>query len=460
MLIKELTIKNLYGYMNKKVVFKNNISILVGINGSGKTTVLNAINWLLKPSFVDLCLVRFDEISLKLTLNETDYLIKAVQTEHEVKIHCNNLTKKTKLTPIQATLQIHPDKLKKDENVIASLASSYKTLFPEPHEQKTWNFLFNIIPNPIIIGLDRQLYIEDDKELRIQRRSGSVLDQRPKKQIAPLNKVKTVLNNEYNTYRNQVLKQNSLLNEKIMLSSFDQIFTKSKINELVTAQRPAASSIDSLRGKVIKFLEENKKINNNPELKDKITSNSLKKINTYFNNLKTIIKETESASNQRGLLYITNINQFIKINNLILEFTKFENEIKVLYNPLKEFLDVINSFFIDSAKQLYFNKVNSEIEFALLDKKGSEIGNERAVDNLSSGEKQILILLTYLRYNSQNLIIIDEPELSLHPKWQGEFLNAVNKLMNKDAQLIIATHSPEIVGKKSELCTVLLPYNA
>ena len=71
------------------------------------------------------------------------------------------------------------------------------------------------------------------------------------------------------------------------------------------------------------------------------------------------------------------------------------------------------------------------------------------------------MLFTYLSFNTQggNLFIIDEPELSLHPKWQEDFLPNVEKLMPKNAQLLIATHSPIIVGKKKEYCTVLLPYN-
>ena len=85
---------------------------------------------------------------------------------------------------------------------------------------------------------------------------------------------------------------------------------------------------------------------------------------------------------------------------------------------------------------------------------------ERGIENLSSGEKQLLILLTYIRYNSKlQLFIIDEPELSLHPKWQEEFLDAIEVLMPKESQLILATHSPEIVGDNEKYCKILLPYN-
>ena len=68
-------------------------------------------------------------------------------------------------------------------------------------------------------------------------------------------------------------------------------------------------------------------------------------------------------------------------------------------------------------------------------------------DELSSGEKQILILLSeaLLQKNDKSLFIADEPELSLHISWQREIINAIHSL-NPNAQLIFATHSPEVVS--------------
>ncbi|MBK9938681.1 MAG: ATP-binding protein [Chitinophagaceae bacterium] len=77
------------------------------------------------------------------------------------------------------------------------------------------------------------------------------------------------------------------------------------------------------------------------------------------------------------------------------------------------------------------------------------------------GEKQILITFNLFKISRQKWynFIIDEPELSLHPKWQEDFLAAVEALTPKNTQLIIATHSPIIVGNNADYCKVLLPYN-
>ena len=156
-----------------------------------------------------------------------------------------------------------------------------------------------------------------------------------------------------------------------------------------------------------------------------------------------------------------NISQFMKINVLLDEFGLFENCSKIFYSKIDEYLSTLNNFFKDSAKEIIFQKDIGELKFNILDRNSLVIEKNRDVETLSSGEKQILTLFTYLSFNTSNgnLFIIDEPELSLHPKWQEEFLPNVEKLMPSNSQLLIATHSPVIVGKRKEYCTVLFPYN-
>ncbi|WP_158560019.1 ATP-binding protein [Micromonospora sp. LHW51205] len=64
---------------------------------------------------------------------------------------------------------------------------------------------------------------------------------------------------------------------------------------------------------------------------------------------------------------------------------------------------------------------------------------------LSSGEKQLLRVLVEATMAGPNPIIIDEPELSMHIDWQRKLLAAMRTL-NPDAQIIVATHSPEIMA--------------
>lgn len=74
--------------------------------------------------------------------------------------------------------------------------------------------------------------------------------------------------------------------------------------------------------------------------------------------------------------------------------------------------------------------------------------------DLSSGEQHELVLLYELLFKVKphSLILIDEPELSLHVAWQMDFLSdlqEVTKLSVMD--ILIATHSPQIINDRWDL---------
>ena len=74
-------------------------------------------------------------------------------------------------------------------------------------------------------------------------------------------------------------------------------------------------------------------------------------------------------------------------------------------------------------------------------------GDEFDINELSSGEKQLFLrTLAIKMLNPENsIILIDEPELSLHPKWQQKIVDVYRKI-GENNQIIIATHSPHILG--------------
>jgi predicted ATP-binding protein involved in virulence len=78
--IRRLRIKGLYGYLDKDIRFNADINLLVGINGSGKTSVLNIISWLLQPGIPQLCITEFKEIILELVQNRKLYRLRCTQS--------------------------------------------------------------------------------------------------------------------------------------------------------------------------------------------------------------------------------------------------------------------------------------------------------------------------------------------------------------------------------------------
>lgn len=85
-------------------------------------------------------------------------------------------------------------------------------------------------------------------------------------------------------------------------------------------------------------------------------------------------------------------------------------------------------------------------------------GEDIQIESLSSGEKQIVFrgafLLKNLESTKGRIVLIDEPEISLHPNWQIKILDFYKNLFIDDynrqtSQLIVATHSPFVIHNKN-----------
>ena len=85
-------------------------------------------------------------------------------------------------------------------------------------------------------------------------------------------------------------------------------------------------------------------------------------------------------------------------------------------------------------------------------------GDSLPLDSLSSGEQHELILHYDLLFKvpPNTVVLLDEPELSLHIEWQSRFLSdlmAIVQLSGFDA--LVATHSPHIIGVRDDLMVEL-----
>ncbi len=127
-----------------------------------------------------------------------------------------------------------------------------------------------------------------------------------------------------------------------------------------------------------------------------------------------------------------------------------ENECKVLPKEmyrvrLRRFTNAFNSMFGDNLKYKRIDKNTNPI----FEKAGREV----SITNLSSGEKQIVFRGVNLLRNKNSLsgmpVLIDEPELSMHPKWEEKIFNYYNNLFVANdiqtSQLFMATHSEHIL---------------
>ncbi|MDO5852471.1 MAG: AAA family ATPase [Thermoplasmata archaeon] len=116
--------------------------------------------------------------------------------------------------------------------------------------------------------------------------------------------------------------------------------------------------------------------------------------------------------------------------------------------------DVVNEIFI-----------NKTITVSDTGKIGVSMNNGTAlqVQKLSSGEKQILVLFYALLFHAPqgSVVILDEPEISLHVSWQqklGDYFRDICRV--RGIQMIVATHSPQIIHDKWDSARELRPSDA
>lgn len=106
-------------------------------------------------------------------------------------------------------------------------------------------------------------------------------------------------------------------------------------------------------------------------------------------------------------------------------------------HPKKRFQDILDDLFTETGKKII--RSENEIKF-------SSLGEVLAPYQLSSGEKQILvILLTVLVEDNEHYVLfMDEPEVSLHIEWQKRLIDLILEL-NPNVQIILTTHSPAVI---------------
>ena len=137
-----------------------------------------------------------------------------------------------------------------------------------------------------------------------------------------------------------------------------------------------------------------------------------------------------------------NIPSFIatKINKEI-----FKNRNKTIGEVIDRICDDINGIFDYMDMDVKLIGLSEDENTVPIFK--NSLGNEFDINGLSSGEKQLFLRALSLKFLEVNnsVILIDEPEISLHPKWQKKIIKVYENI-GENNQIIMATHSPHIIS--------------
>lgn len=182
---------------------------------------------------------------------------------------------------------------------------------------------------------------------------------------------------------------------------------------------------------------------------DKITGTTTKQLDIEnkdvdtednFTSIKQLLVDIEGEDNAK---YKENSEEREELGEDAIHWSKFKPSSKMY-----RFSNAFDNFFENKIK--YSKIENDSAEKIILFKK---YGRDISIDNLSTGEKQIVFRGAFLLRNLQKMkggtIFIDEPELSMHPKWERKILQYYKDLFTEDgelkSQLFIATHSEYVL---------------
>ncbi|REE24736.1 putative ATP-binding protein involved in virulence [Winogradskyella pacifica] len=167
---------------------------------------------------------------------------------------------------------------------------------------------------------------------------------------------------------------------------------------------------------------------------DQTQNSSYKSNSNLATDITQLLIDIQSLDSQEFAQWAKqNIGSTIDESKIDIRIKRFTKAFEAIF-PSKKFLGVENR---NNLKEVLFKEDDKIM----------------SINQLSSGEKQIVFrggfLLKDKVANIGSIVLIDEPEISLHPKWQIEILDFYKTLINSDtdnnSQIFISTHSPFII---------------
>lgn len=462
MKINSFKAEGVHGYLNFDISFFPDLTFLIGINGSGKTSALKLILGLTSPSFNYLNRIEYKYCELICSNNDQERNIKIIAKQNKAEqyftltLFLDNLEYKSE--NIKRFIRNNEDSYDWEE--LSALEQRHKEMF----DALSVTAKIRELATPKFLGLDRRIYEGRIIDQR-QRMTRSALTPKYRRRIlegyseltnidASLDEVQILVFD----YIRKIAQQQSQISDDFKQKIFSQSF--SFIEEYSVGAIPETAAIENRKKEVLEGL-------NNLGMKYLDWS-----VNVFFNKISEITKKNEEIPNEEkeskgkkslssryiDILIKWNYNgaQLKRIDEIIVYSQEYQRKIAELRAPLKRMEDIITNFLKESRKTLHI-AADGEIQI----NQNHKVTN---VYELSSGEKQIIIMIAHLIFEEDQkpsgIFIIDEPELSLHIAWQEIFVSSIIEASPK-TQFVLATHSPSIIAKvdKEKYCQDLNKLN-
>ena len=428
------------GHLDINLDFHNDCSFLTGINGSGKTTVLNLISSLITPNWELLSWYKFEQLKLKIQNSGNNFTLVATKSEEEIKIFCSNL--KNSILTLK-TFNGYINKHFIHQTEVSNKRQEFFQHFEMVNKNNEVLKQIYSLPTPIFLTKDQILETNRKKRIESQPQNSSIdeFDFNQEQQS------KSAL--EINLAEIEKFITNSIMQSYFKKSKLDSEFNNTLVNELLKI-----SPIELGKFQLEKSNLSTKKLNrikneiNNLTNLVAIPSELSKRLMSFVEYLENKLNLIEKSHGQEE--DVTKLE--LSLNQLYIDkitaLSEFANEYAVnkniIFQEIDKFLDLVNRFFSENGKILKYNE-KGQLFYTIED----DDNTENMLNTLSLGEVWLVIMLANNIFKPKFsdipvVILIDEPELSLHVRWQGKLIDALIEASN-DVQYIIATHSPEII---------------
>ena len=435
--LKSFSINGLFGFKDIKIPFDKEAVILIAENGSGKTTILNALYYSISCKFHKLSSIDFNSIGLEFASGVS------------VEIKKNDLNSFYEHDIFEFISLLKPFLPSRDIEMLRREAR--KSSSPEMIRRR----LLNLIDRYGASMPSKYYGILEEIDLRARSEKGE--DQKSK-----VDKIRTTIQENLNesilyfpTYRRieEDLKSLGYEEEKIERLSFGEGESKliqfgmddviDKFNEILTAIKNSALNLFSkVTGEILTQFVEGMAVTQ--EMRDSIQPDMLNIVLSRLGE-KNISKSDRERIEELVSSREINYTQHDQLVYFLSKLVGLYEQQKAKDDSINQFATICNEYL--NKKRIIYDEANVDISII-------QTRNNSSIDirNLSSGEKQIISLFSkiYLESSEEFILLFDEPELSLSLEWQKLLLPDILK-SGKCRLLLAVTHSPFIFDNELDL---------
>lgn len=433
--ISRFKILGLHGFKNFDLQFQNNTLILVGENGAGKTTVLHLLYYVLSGQWA--ALVKFQFNSLELTIGKKKHILRYSEFQDSLQRIDSKLLSRLPMRLRHRVIELleqtegrlpvpELEVLCEENDIPLHYLLRHLDLFDRPGIAKQSKFIQTMEEIQGSLGA-QLLYLPTYR--RIEQELNLIFKGLDERELANRRKMLTSTRNE---------------NAYVELVEFGMKDVESAIrNTREELDRFAQANLNNLTFSYLGDIVEQKYQSVDLEPIRKADSKTIENI---LNRIQEPVLSLENKQNLRKLIQevknvaSTNVHSQV-ICHYFTKLMAFHQDLENKEAKIVSFCVACNEYLVD--KEFHYD--TSTFNFRIVQRERDEERHEIKLQNLSSGEKQIVSLFSHLHLSGgrKYFVLIDEPELSLSVDWQRKFLSDIRKA-NFCTGLVAVTHSPFI----------------